>query len=61
VTGSTRVAVDTGEVVAANLSFKADADVELKSGGKARLIGTLDVQLRRGVPPPKPAEKPAGK
>jgi hypothetical protein len=63
VTGSTQVALDTGEVLSANLNFKADADVERKGGGKARLTGTLDVQLRRGVAPPappKPADKPKG-
>jgi hypothetical protein len=56
--GLSQVALDTGEVLLANMDFKADLDVDTKAG-KAKLFGNLKVQVRRDVaPPPKPPEKP---
>jgi hypothetical protein len=58
--GGSQVALDTGEVLSATMDFKADMDVELKDKeGKAKLIGTLVVRVRRDLPQAtKPAEKP---
>jgi hypothetical protein len=42
------------------MNFKADADVEAKSG-KAKLIGTVVVKVHRDVQTAKPPEKPPEK
>jgi len=56
VTGGTQVALDTGEVLTATMNFKAEADIETKSKGKAKLSGTMLVKVNRDLPPAKPPE-----
>ena len=45
--GGLQVALDTGEVLASTMDFKAEADLELKSGGKANpsLVNEILVRL----------------
>jgi S1-C subfamily serine protease len=47
--GASQVALDTGEVLASSMDFKADVDLETRSG-KAKLFGTLLVRVRRDIP-----------
>ena len=62
VSGASQVALDTGEVLSSSMDFKADVDLETRSG-KAKLFGTLLVRVRRDIPaaaaPAKPASPPA--
>ncbi len=51
VNGLSSVALDTGEVLDATLTFKSDMDVEYKKK-KAKVYGELKVHVRRDVPAP---------